>query len=232
MARNGNMHTGIDSTIPIKVWDLPTRLFHWGLVTLIGTSWITAEVGEGWMDIHKLSGYGILTLVLFRVVWGFTGSTHARFSDFVKGPSAVASYARTLLSRQAPHHKGHNPLGGWMIVLMLLLLFAQAGTGLFATDDVMTEGPLAHLVSNNTSDFITSIHSTVFDVLLGLMGAHIAAVFYHLMIKKENLIRPMVTGYKSLPSTLAATKTHFVTPWRAVALIGLAAVAVYALVGR
>ena len=124
----------------ILVWDLPVRLFHWLLVMLVIVSFVTGELGGTWMQIHLWSGYTILGLLLFRLAWGFIGGHHARFSSFVRGPNAVRRYARTLWDRSAPRHLGHNPLGGWSVLAMLLLLLFQVATGLFANDDIFTQG--------------------------------------------------------------------------------------------
>ena len=146
----------------VTVWDLPTRLFHWLLVGFVVTSFVTVEIGGNAMQIHELSGFVILSLLLFRVGWGFFGSRPSRFSDFVHGPKAVLSYVRGLLRNDTPPHFGHNPLGGWSIVAMLLALFVQAGTGLFANDDIMTEGPLYSWVNKATTGHMTmnSVNST------------------------------------------------------------------------
>ncbi len=181
---------------PVKVWDLPTRLFHWLLVGLVITSFATAEVGGNAMRYHEWSGLGILTLLAFRLVWGLIGSRPARFAHFLKGPRTVLRYAATLLKRDAPAHLGHNPLGGWSVALMLLSLLVQAGTGLFANDDIATSGPLAAWVSKAASDRITSVHHLNHDVIIVLVIVHVAAVLFHLVYRRENLITPMLTGVK------------------------------------
>lgn len=180
------------------VWDLPVRLFHWLLVALIATSWITAEIGGNAMQIHQWSGMSILTLVLFRLLWGLLGSSHARFSSFVRGPRAAIGYAAQLLRGRAPFYPGHNPLGGWMVLALLASLLVQAGTGLFANDDVMIEGPLAKHVSKETSDRLTGIHHVNFVVLMTLVALHVAAALFYLFAKRDNLIVPMITGRKRL----------------------------------
>ncbi len=180
--------------IRTTVWDIPTRLFHWTLVAAVGTSIFTGEFGG--MDIHVLSGLTILALVLFRLGWGFAGGRHARFANFVKGPKAALGYAKAAAAGSAPRHAGHNPLGGWSVVAMLLVVAAQAGTGLFANDDIMTDGPLVKFVSRSTSDFMSYLHDMNSKVLYVLIATHVAAVFVYLW-KGENLIRPMLTGWKT-----------------------------------
>ncbi len=179
------------------VWDLPVRLFHWTLVLLIAFSWLSAEMD--WMTWHLYSGYAVLALALFRVIWGFVGSTHARFGDFLYGPGAVIAYIRTLPSRTAAKFAGHNPLGGISVVLILLCVLVQTGTGLFSNDDILTEGPLYKHISKELSDWLTTIHKYNFNVLLALIGVHVSAVLYYLIYKSENLVKPMFTGRKHLP---------------------------------
>jgi cytochrome b len=181
---------------PVLVWDVAVRVFHWTLLLLLGFSWLSAEMD--WMDWHFYSGYAVLTLILFRILWGFVGSTHARFGDFLYGPSAVIAYLRTLPSRTAAKFAGHNPLGGISVVLILLCVLVQAGTGMFANDDILYEGPLYKHVSKDLSDWLTTIHKYNFNLLLVLAGVHVAAVLYYLFWKSENLVKPMFTGRKLL----------------------------------
>ena len=180
----------------IRVWDIPTRLFHWLLVGLVIFSFITGKIGLTTMKYHEWSGFAILVLVGFRLVWGFIGGQQSRFRTFVKGPAAVIRYASSLLSKDSKRHIGHNPLGGWSIPAMLASLLIQVGTGLFANDDILTEGPLYDLVSRKTSNWLTSIHHLNQKVLLILVLIHIAAVIFYLIAKRENLIKPMITGNK------------------------------------
>ena len=189
------------NVVPTLVWDIPVRFFHWALVLLIGFSWLSGEME--WMEWHLYSGYAVLALVLFRVIWGFVGSTHARFSDFIYGPGALIAYVRTLPSRTAAKFAGHNPLGGISVVLILLCVLVQTGTGLFSNDDILTEGPLYKHITKELSDWLTTIHKYNFNVLLALIAVHVGAVFYYLLYKSENLIKPMFTGRKHLPAGAA-----------------------------
>ncbi|MGH6628561.1 MAG: cytochrome b/b6 domain-containing protein, partial [Burkholderiales bacterium] len=141
-----------------RVWDLPVRVFHWALVSLVLSQVITATIGGNAMQYHVLGGYSILTLVLFRVVWGFIGGRHARFANFLKGPRSVVRYAASVIRGNHERHAGHNPLGGWSVMLMLVSLLVQTGSGLFADDDVMTSGPLAKHVSDHTVSLLTRVH--------------------------------------------------------------------------
>jgi cytochrome b len=180
----------------VLVWDLPTRAFHWLLVACVATSFITAKLGVNAMSYHLLSGYTILALLIFRLIWGLVGSRPSRFSDFVKGPAAVWQHVNQLFSKDDMPCLGHNPLGGWSILGMLLAVGIQAASGLFASDDIFTEGPLHSLVGRQTSDFLTRIHLTNRYILLGLIGIHVLAVMYYVFYRRENLLKPMITGRK------------------------------------
>lgn len=214
----------------LRIWDIPVRVFHWVLVALIVLSFTTAQIGGNAMRIHELSGFTILTLVLFRVLWGVFGSTYARFTNFVRGPGQAFGYARALARGRAPFHAGHNPLGAWMIVAMLLCLLIQAGTGLFANDDIMTEGPLYPWVSKQTSDLLSTIHEINFYVLLALIALHVAAALYYLWGKRENLILPLFSGRKKVPEALQAQESRGGPLWLAVLLLAVCAGGVYLLV--
>lgn len=213
----------------VPVWDLPTRLFHWTLVALMIAQWLTAEFGSD-MDWHVWGGYAILALVVFRLIWGFVGSDTVRFSDFVRSPSAALEYVKALLRGETPLYLGHNPMGGWSIVAMLILLSIQAGTGLFANDDIMTEGPLYAWVSKGTSDWLTAIHKFNFNLLLVVIAVHISAVLFYLFVKRENLIHPMLSGRKHLPADLASAAPRIVSPWIGLVVLVVAVVAVWLLV--
>ena len=215
---------------PIPIWDLPVRLFHWSLVVLVVISWTTAEIGGNAMTYHLWSGYMILTLILFRLLWGFWGSTHARFNDFVHGPRATIRYARALLQGEPLLYPGHNPLGGWMVILLLLVLSIQAGTGLFANDDIAVEGPLYPWVSKAGSDFLTRLHKLNFNILLILISLHVLAALFYLVTKGENLIVPMLTGRKWLGPAFQESQASLARLWLAGTLLALAAAGVYLLV--
>jgi cytochrome b len=214
---------------PVPVWDLPVRVFHWLLVVLILFSWYSGKAGGNLMQYHMWSGYAILTLVLFRILWGFVGSYYARFDNFLHGPARGWWYGMSLLRNSAPPYLGHNPLGGLMVVLLLLCLLIQAGTGLFSNDDIVTDGPLVKWISKDTSDLLSRVHWLNFNLLLGLAAVHILAVFYYLLVRKENLIGPMFTGVKQS----AQQQTHAVqvtSTWVAVLLMAIIGLGVYVLV--
>ena len=211
----------------VLVWDLPTRLFHWSLVGLVAFTVATGKIGGNAMTYHLWGGFAILVLVVFRVLWGLVGGRYARFRDFVKGPRDVMAYAATLFRRSTPPCLGHNPLGGWSILALLLVLLIQAGTGLFANDDILTEGPLVAQVSKTTSDALTRVHRLNQQALLALVAIHVAAVFYYLAVKRENLIMPMITGRKYWHARIAPSGGH---PLLALGLLLVVAVMLYLLV--
>mgnify|MGYP000883636469 CR=1 FL=1 len=215
----------------VTVWDLPTRLFHWTLVALMIFQWLTAEFGSA-MDWHVWGGYAILALVVFRLIWGFVGSDTVRFRDFVRGPGAALGYLKALLRGETPLYLGHNPMGGWSIVAMLALLLVQAGTGLFSRDDILTEGPLVRHVSKQTSNLLTGIHEINATVLYVLIATHLVAVFGYLLVKKENLIRPMLTGRKPMAGQDVSDDAGYASGWVAAVVLAVAAGIVWYVVTR
>lgn len=174
----------------IAIWDLPTRLFHWAMVLLMPALWWTAE--EHLYDWHFLLGELALGLILFRLFWGLLGSSTARFAGFVKGPGAILAYLRG----RAPAHVGHNPLGALSVIALLLLLATVVGLGLFASDeDGLAPGPLSHLVSYDSARILAERHEQVFWILVGFIGLHVAAILFYLLVKRDNLVAPMITGH-------------------------------------
>ena len=217
----------------VKVWDAPVRLFHWLLVLLFAFMFVSGNLKGDWMEWHMRSGYAILALVLFRILWGFAGSTYARFSSFLAGPSSGIAYAGKLLARAPAPSAGHNPLGGWMVLALLLALLFQVGTGLFANDDILIEGPLAPLVSKAVSNQLTTWHYWNTNVLLALVAVHLLAVLYHAVVMKENLIGAMFTGLKRMPADAAGgVVARFASLWLALVLLAGAAIVVYLIVKR
>lgn len=188
----------MDEHIKVRVWDIPTRLFHWSLAVLVSVSIYTGlDGGFEEMDYHMLSGYGILALVTFRIAWGFVGGHYARFFTFLP-PAQIVPYTRSLFKREQAPSAGHNPLGGLSVVAMLLVLLTQAVTGLFANDDLFLEGPLVHRATDEFSDTMTTIHHYSSDVLYVLIGLHLLAIVFYELFKRQRLILPMLTGRKQL----------------------------------
>lgn len=211
-----------------RVWDLPTRLLHAALILLFLFSWWSAEYGH--LRWHRASGYTVLTLLLFRLYWGVVGSTTARFASFVRGPAAFVAYARRLRERPVVPSVGHNPMGGWSVLSLLAVLLVQTGTGLFAVDtDGVESGPLSHFVRFATGRTLAEIHGLSFDLLLALLGLHVATVLFYRFVRREDLIAPMLGGRKLLPDG-AAAHLRFGSLTRALTGLLLAALIVAAIV--
>jgi cytochrome b len=162
----------------------------------------------------------VLTLLLFRVAWGFAGSETSRFSRFLRSPLAALHHLAHLHRREPDTEIGHNPAGGWMVLLMLALLTVQVATGLCANDDGDTEGPLFDRVGKDWSDWLSHIHSVNFKLIQIAVVVHVAAVLGYAVLKRHDLVRPMITGRKLLPSWLAAPT--LASPLRALVLFALA----------
>lgn len=217
----------------IKVWDLPVRLFHWTLVILMVVSYLSGRAGGDWMKLHFWSGYAILALLLFRIAWGFVGSTTARFSNFVKGPVAGLVYLRNLVTGRPTYEAGHNPAGGAMVVLLILAVLAQATAGLFSADtDLGTvNGPLANLIADKWVDRLTAFHKFWVTVLWWLVGFHVLASLVYLVWKRQNLIGAMLTGHKPhahvVPPGQPAPTLAFASGRLALSLLVVAGAIVY-----
>lgn len=179
------------NTRKAPLWDLPVRLFHWSLPLLLLTAWASAEFDA--LDVHQWCGYTVLVLVAFRIVWGFVGSRHARFSDFLRSPAAALRYLRGL----EPERAGHNPAGGWSVIAMLALLATQGVTGLFNSDDLSFEGPLVRALDRDIVDALAAWHELNFWLLITLVTLHIGTVMFYLVCRKKNLVRPMLNGGES-----------------------------------
>lgn len=177
----------------IRLWDLPTRLFHWLLAGLVVASFVSGKIGGNAMDWHGKFGLAILGLLAFRLVWGFAGSTYARFVSFLPTPAKVLAYLRGQW-----RGVGHNPLGAFSVFGLLLVLAIQVGTGLFGNDDIAFRGPLYELIGKDLSDRLTGLHKLSVNVLIALVTLHIVAIAFYVRVKKDDLIRPMLTGWKDV----------------------------------
>jgi len=176
----------------VRVWDVPVRLVHWLIVLSVAGAWWTAEAGR--MDWHSYCGFTLLGLLAFRIYWGFFGSSTARFGQFVRGPRSIVSY----LTGRWPHVPGHNPLGALSVIALLALMLGQVVLGLFTVDvDGIESGPLSTFVSFDAGRLAARWHDRLFDVLLWLVGLHVVAVFFYLIVRKENLIGPMLSGKRA-----------------------------------
>jgi cytochrome b len=207
----------------IRLWDLPTRIFHWLLVLSVAGAFISGQIGGNLIDYHGKLGIFIIGLVVFRLVWGIAGSTYARFAHFFPTPAKVRAYLRGEW-----RGVGHNPLGAFSVFGLLALLALQAGTGLFANDDIAFTGPLYDLISKELSDRLTGFHHLISDLLMILAGLHVAAIVFYARVKKDNLLLPMLTGWKEVEEGESAKGGGIVA--LIVALL-LAGAAVYAASG-
>ena len=214
----------------IRVWDLPTRVFHWALAVLVVFSFTSGKVGGAWMEWHLKSGFAILALLIFRLAWGFGGSETARFASFLRGPRAAWVYVRETHASRHPASLGHNPLGGWMVMLMLALLILQAATGLFADDEISTQGPLAAKVSNAWVSRMTTIHKYNEWAVVAAATLHVIAIAVYRWGYKEDLLTPMLHGWKALPAQLRPPEPARASSLLALALAATAAAFVYWLV--
>ena len=178
----------------IRVWDLPIRLFHWLLVLCIAGSFVTINLGDEFIQWHAYFGYSILTLLIFRIVWGFVGSKHARFLSFIPSKQAIFDY----LQGRSPRVLGHNPIGALSVFALLFVLSVQVFTGLFVDDEVSFKGPLEKYVSGSVASFFSEIHEGNQVVILTLIAIHIAAIIFYKKFKGEDLIKPMISGDKEI----------------------------------
>lgn len=210
------------AAIRVAVWDGPIRIFHWLLVGLVGFSWWTAETNR--MDWHQYSGLAVCFLLLFRLLWGFIGSSTARFSSFVRGPGAIFRH----LGGEGGAGVGHNPLGALSVLALLLTLVVQVGTGLFAVDvDGLESGPLSHYVSFQQGRQAAAIHNAAFTALQMLVVLHVAAIAYYLLAKRDNLVRPMLTGSKMIEGGSTADAMRPAPGWRLLVAVVLSALVVW-----
>jgi cytochrome b len=179
-----------------RVWDWPTRLFHWGLAASILGAYLSNRLGASYFSLHLFFGYATIVLVVFRLIWGFVGTRHARFANFLEGPRGVLRYVSAVGRKRHTRYAGHNPLGALMVVTLLSVTGAQALLGLFANDEIFNLGPLAGLVSKEASLLLTSLHRRLFYVILFAVAFHVGAVLLHVFVKREPLILAMITGRK------------------------------------
>ncbi len=206
----------------IPVWDLPTRLFHWSLATLFAIAWVTAEGGGIVFVVHELAGYGMLALVVWRLFWGLVGSPYSRFSSFLKPFRVVRDYVLSLLALSPPRSIGHNPIGGYMIVLLLLASAVTAGSGLFASEDGLA-GPLVDTVPRGVAHAISELHEGLASAMLALVILHVAGVAVESLLTRDNLVRAMITGRKEIrpEEARAVAEARPAPAWRAAMALGL-----------
>ena len=182
----------------IYVWDIGIRLFHGSLIVLLLISWWTGNEGGVYLRYHFWSGYCVLTLILFRVMWGFVGSTTARFNYFIRSPKTVMYFFKDLVRREKYEGLSHNPAGSYMVVVLIVTLLVQVLTGFFSDDEIFNEGPFRHYITSDFASELTALHHLGFNIILVLVVIHILAVMWHELAKGERLVWPMITGKKKL----------------------------------
>lgn len=183
----------------VKVWDFPTRIFHWSFAALVVLAFVTSEGGDAILSIHTFLGTALVGFIVYRVIWGVIGSRYAQFSDFVHGPTTVVDYAKRLIAFRPPYSVGHNPLGGWMVLALLGIVLVASLTGMMVVEDGYV-GPL----SGFAGGIFGHLHEGLGSFVMVLVGVHIVGVLAHLVISRENLIRSMFTGLKHPPRGVSA----------------------------
>ncbi|MDP5240204.1 cytochrome b/b6 domain-containing protein [Uliginosibacterium sp. 31-16] len=220
------------ATRRIKIWDLPLRFFHWALLACVLGAIVSVnladQLGDA-MEWHKRFGFGVLTLLIFRLLWGFIGGRHARFASFVRSPGVIIDYLRHMKDHKGPSI-GHNPLGALSVLAMLAVLLFQAGSGLFITDEIMMEGPLFKHISEGTAHLLGELHEANAGILITLIGLHLAAIVFYRLVKRDNLIPPMITGNKDVPAETLIPETRGGSIWLGLLAFMLSAAAVWVLV--
>ena len=210
----------------VIVWDVPIRLFHWLVAALVVAAYATWRLN--WMVWHGWIGDTLLALLVFRLLWGFFGSETARFSRFLASPRTVMQHLGYVLLRERDRQVGHNPAGGWMVLLLLVLLLAETLTGLYVANDIADVGPLTELTPASIADGISAAHSVIWDILLAAIILHVLAILVYAAVKGQNLLLPMVTGTKVLPSGVPAP--HLASRARAAFLFAASVAAALVLV--
>lgn len=186
-----------DEAQRVRVWDPALRAFHWLLATLVVANWLLGQFGPNIMTLHFWLGYAILALLLFRILWGFIGPAPARFTSFVRGPGAIIGYLRHMGRREPSHWPGHNPLGALSVLAILAALLAQTATGLIADpEDFVNVGPFADQVAGSTARKAVGWHHLGSNIILLLVLIHVAVILFYRFWKNEDLVRPMITGWK------------------------------------
>ncbi|HZR03810.1 MAG TPA: cytochrome b/b6 domain-containing protein [Burkholderiales bacterium] len=215
----------------VKVWDVPTRAFHWLMVVLVALAWATGEEEGVWFAIHALAGYAVLAALLFRIVWGFAGGAYARFSSFLQPASVTASYVKQLIRLRPPRFVGHNPLGAWMIIALLLVLALMVVSGLFAEGEEGLAGPWASSAIGVSARQWYEIHEVLFNVLLGLIAIHVAGVVIDQLLTRDKLVKAMFTGRKRVPDQAQILEGATVSATRVVTVLIAALIVTGFLVG-
>jgi cytochrome b len=218
------MGTSSASKQLVRVWDLPTRLFHWLLAACVIGSVVSAKIGGNAMVWHFRLGYVVLALLVFRLAWGVVGGRWSRFASFIYSPRTFFRYLKGERPLQAFWDVGHNPMGALSVFALLSVLLAQVTTGLVADDEIASTGPLIRFVSSTVSSMSTSWHTTYGQwIILTLVGLHVLAIAFYFFKKKENLVAPMVHGDKVLSAEVPASNDTWRNRLLALLLIALSA---------
>ena len=215
-----------NATRVIRVWDAPTRLFHWLVAVLVAAAYATWRLN--WMVWHGRVGDVLLTLLLFRLLWGFFGSETARFSRFLASPRTAVRYLVHALRREPDRLAGHNPAGGWMALLLLFLLLGETLTGLYVANDIADVGPFTEITPAPVANAIAALHVIFWDALLAAIALHLLAILTYAVAMGQNLLLPMITGTKVLPESVPPPR--IASPARAAFLIAGSAAAAAILV--
>ncbi len=220
----------IKGTRRIRVWDLPLRLFHWALLVCVCGAILSIEVFDN-IDLHLRFGQAVLSLLIFRLIWGFAGGTHARFLNFIRGPGGILAYLKKAKTASGVMI-GHNPVGALSVIGMLLILTLQACSGLFLTDEIMFEAPLFKYVSGETASLLAKLHEANATLIFILIGLHVAAILFYRIVKRDNLVTPMITGNKDVPASAPEQSATGGSALAGLVIFGIAAALVWYITNR
>ncbi len=219
------------NTHPVRVWDLPTRIFHWLLLASVAGLYITSELEGDAMRLHFLLGYNVLTLLLFRFIWGVVGGYWSRFVNFVPTPTKLLAYIRAIRTKEPTSHVSHNPFGALSVLTMLLLLLIQVLTGFMSDDEASNTGPWTSFVPNSWIELATEYHAEVGQVLLlFVIGMHVVSIFYYKFIQHDDLVTPMINGDKTFATETPASRDTLTSRLFALGLYLACAYVVYRLI--
>lgn len=218
----------MNETSKVRIWDIWVRLFHWSLAISVGFLLLSGETGWQFFDWHRTAGELVLALLVFRILWGFFGSSNARLGQLFRSPKAALMHLAALFRRQSPVERGHNAAGSWAVLVLLAILTTQAVTGLFIADeDELIEGALYGTLSGTATDLAMRIHHLNARLIMIMVAVHIVMVFVYLLYARQNLIRPMITGWTRWSSSDAPPPSvFFQKAWIGAVLLAVSAAVV------